>query len=131
MGWQSFYVYYKNNYELQKIILAMNEYQKILNTPFSPELEEVGEGLRDICFGIKKRNGKKWIMFGIQGGRDQCYLFFSRRKIKLERFNCDSEKIIGKQDSWYFIEDKHFIKEEFEIIEIKNSIMEELRVIYP
>lgn len=108
MGWQSYIVFYSNQEEANKIIQAMDEYQKIVYSHEPDEQkEEVGEELCMICFSkmlkpyIKPHlAGNFAVMFGVGGGRYSCYNFFVKRQIKITFFEPRMFDRLVKSDNW-------------------------------
>lgn len=111
MGWQSYTVSYTSKEEVQKIIEAINYYQKIWNGKIETE-EEIGEGIQGICFAeikkVKVFKNKYIILFGIGGGRSYCEKFFSNRGIILDYFSSDTLKHIKENESWYKYSDSSY-----------------------
>ncbi len=104
MGWQSYFLTYTCKEELEKIFLAINQYQKIWFGD-SESTEEIGEEIMAICFcrviKPKKIKHKYVLMFGIGGGRSYCEEFFQRRDLELNYFDESVLKSVEKEDSWF------------------------------
>ena len=111
MGWQSYFITYTGQDELNYISKVINEYQKIWNGEIETN-EEIGEGIECICLAkiISQQfnNKQKYVLiFGIGGGRTYCENFFSSRNILLNYYESEIDEYLESKDKWYYHKEEY------------------------